>query len=326
MKNKDGVLVGVDGGGSSTTVAVVDKDGSLLGIEKGGPSRLETVGTDKARDQISECLKAALRKASLGVENIDIMSFGFGGLDSAPKKRQAEKIAEEVAPGIETIIENDAAVGLFSGTFGRAGISLIAGTGTLLVGINESGLRDRVDGWGHLFGDLGSAYYLGREAVRKSLEHFDGRGEETILTRMIVEELEISEISEVMDYFYGRENEAMNIAELSPLVDRAAERGDKVANLILDSAARELRRSVLTLIKKLNMGSMKTLRIVLIGGVFNSKKLTKTLKSFIREEHSNVDFVRPDWDPVTGAVVFAMKAIEDSIDKSTIRRLKKEFS
>ena len=326
MKNNDGVLVGVDGGGSSTTVAVVDKDGRLLGIESGGPSRLETVGADKARDQISDCLKAALNEASLRAEDIEVMSFGFGGLDSAPKRKQAEKIAEEIAPGVKTIIENDAAVGLFSGTFGKPGISLIAGTGTLLVGINESGDRDRVDGWGHLFGDLGSAYYLGKEAVRKSLEHFDGRGQETVLTEMIVEELGISEISEVMDYFYGRENEAKNIAELSLLVDRAAEKGDEVAGSILDSAARELRRSVLTLIEKLSMGTMKTLRIVLIGGVFNSARLTKALKRLIRKEHDNVRFIRPGWDPVTGAIVFAMKAIEDRIDKSTIRRLKKEFS
>ncbi|MCF7875837.1 hypothetical protein K9M06_02160 [Candidatus Bipolaricaulota bacterium] len=326
MKNEEGVLVGVDGGGSSTTVAVVDKEGRLMGIENGGPSRLETMGAIKAKDQISECLKSALKKASQGVDDIEVMSFGFGGLDSAPKRKQAEEIAGEIVPGTRTIIENDAAVGLFSGTFGKPGLALIAGTGTLLVGINGSGDRDRVDGWGHLFGDLGSAYYLGREAVRKSLEHFDGRGRETVLTGMLVEELEMNEISEVMDRFYGRENEAKNIAELSLLVDEAAKRGDKVANSILVSAARELRRSALTLIDKLNMEALKTLRIVLIGGVFNSTKLTKTLENFIQEEHSKANFIRPDWDPVTGAIVFAMKEKKKEIDKSTIRRLKKEFS
>jgi glucosamine kinase len=56
-----------------------------------------------------------------------------------------------------------------------ARLMLVAGTGSVAVGIGRHGERRRAGGWGSRVGDEGSGAWLGIEAVRASLRALDGR-------------------------------------------------------------------------------------------------------------------------------------------------------
>lgn len=316
MKKEDGhrdreLVLGVDGGGSKTAVAVATVRGELLGLARGGPSRLELVGSGRAKTELERAIEEALREADAKKEQVAAACFGFGGMDTERARRSAAKIAEEIGPASGTFrIADDALVGLYSGTFGRPGISVIAGTGALIRGVNGEGETARVDGWGHLFGDLGSAYYIGSRAIRAALEALDGRGKETALEGAIVDELELEEIAEVIDLFYGVEDAPTKIARLAPSVDRLAEEGDAVAREIISSAAEELVRSTLTLIERLKLEDLHPLRVVPNGGVFRSTLVKEGLREGLEEnlsERTSLRFVDPAWEPVVGALVMALE-------------------
>ena len=56
-------VVGVDTGGTRTRCLVVDESLSVLGVDEAGPGNYRVAGTDGARDNVREAIRAADRKS-----------------------------------------------------------------------------------------------------------------------------------------------------------------------------------------------------------------------------------------------------------------------
>ena len=56
----------------------------------------------------------------------------------------------------------------------RPGAVVAAGTGAVALGSDFAGTWTKVDGWGHVLGDRGSAAWVGLEGLRAALRHRDG--------------------------------------------------------------------------------------------------------------------------------------------------------
>ena len=67
----------------------------------------------------------------------------------------------------------------------EAGVVLIAGTGSIAMGINEAGAVERSGGWGPTLGDEGSGYDIARQALKAVAASFDGRAPRTALTERL---------------------------------------------------------------------------------------------------------------------------------------------
>ncbi len=316
-------FAGIDGGGTKTTVAIANGKGEILSIEASGPSRLAVSPDDSPKKEIDKALQSALEDLKIDKNALTAVGWGAGGLDTQRDRKRAESIIKEIAPhACPSRIEDDAIIGLFSGTFGDPGFAIIAGTGSLITGINPSGERARVDGWGYLFGDLGSAYDIGRRTIMAVLESFDGRGKDTSLTELILEELELDSPDELLDYFYPPENVPREVARLAKVTDRAADLGDEVAAEILDDASYELTRSAETLIESLSLSKMEEIPAVLVGGVFNSTFVKKKVERKLQTPANQVEIIRPEWPPVVGAIVAGMKEANYDVERGVRKSLK----
>ncbi|MFW6422317.1 MAG: BadF/BadG/BcrA/BcrD ATPase family protein [Candidatus Bipolaricaulota bacterium] len=319
------LAAGIDGGGTKTTIAVAQTNGALVGIKRIGPTRLGLISATEAANRLGEGFAEILGPNWLS--EIGYACFGFGGLETGKSKDKAISIAETVLSGQDNyLVTGDGTIGLHCGTFGRPGLSIIAGTGTLLVAEDPHGQKGRVDGWGHLFGDLGSAYYIGRQVVKTVLEAFDGRGDSTILKNMLLENLGLEEVPALVDHFYNKERTPTAIAELAPLAHSAALKGDAVAECILEDASKEVLHSATTLIRRLNMGKLDPLRVVLIGGVFTSDLVRKKVRGELENSFENIKIIRPSWEPVTGAIYLALRNMGLEITKSVETRLQEDFN
>ena len=88
------------------------------------------------------------------------------------------EVLRTVAHGLgarRTVVVSDAVAGLVGAT-GRIGpgAAVAAGTGAVAFGTDFDRQWRRVDGWGHVLGDDGSAAVLGRRALRAALRAHDG--------------------------------------------------------------------------------------------------------------------------------------------------------
>ncbi len=136
--------------------------------------------------------------------------------------------------------DNDMVCGWAGSLAGADGVNVIAGTGSMTYG-RRAGAGVRVGGWGELFGDEGSGYWIGIRALRAFSKMSDGRAERgplhDVLSRDLALDADIDLIGLVLHQWQGARQQ---IAALAPAVREAAISGDHRAQAILTDAAAEL--------------------------------------------------------------------------------------
>lgn len=297
-------FIAVDGGGTKTEFLLIDGHGNPLRRAVLGASNYQNVGATTA----FETLKQGIDELLMDLEDHVVGGcLGLAGLDTDEDARvyadMVEKLFGDLAPSIRT--ESDCFVALHSGTWGEAGLAIIAGTGSMAYGCNEQGERARSGGWGYRFGDEGSGYYIGYQALARAVRSRDGRGPRTILAELIEERLQ-NHLFDIVVRYTAQDPGPDQIGSLAPLVDLAAHQGDTVAQHILIDAAEELVLAAKAVTDRLHF-SMSPLRVVLAGGAFRSSLLKDRVERRLTETYPSVDCIRPEAPPVIGACVLALQ-------------------
>jgi len=161
-------------------------------------------------------------------------------------------------------LTNDAELPL-SALDGTAGVALIAGTGSIALGRDSHGTTARVGGWGHIIGDEGSGYEIGRRGLQAAVRAADGRGQTTALLELMLQHWHLDKASDIIGQIYPAGDKAV-IARLSPIVLMAARAGDKVARRIVQQAAGELALAVVTVSDILDFPATQ-IPLALAGGL-----------------------------------------------------------
>jgi N-acetylglucosamine kinase-like BadF-type ATPase len=300
------LFLGIDGGGTKTTIALADKEGKVIKEIDSGPSNLRNIGVRQSCENILEGIKKILPS---GVEVVSTF-IGLPALQEEykdEKKYIEEKIKEEISGIVE--VDSDQLVAFRSGTDSEEGMVVIAGTGGVVRGF-ANGKTVKVSGWGY-FGDEGSAFWTGIKAYREIAKNLDGRGEKSLITEMVFKEWNLSNGDEFNKKIYS---EPMKyIPKLAVFVDYGQRKGDRVAQLILEEAAEELFLSVKRTIDLLDLKA--EFPLVLVGGMFRSKFLEETLVKRIKKENKKIKIIKPEKEPVFGAVKLAISRYENRKSK-----------
>lgn len=240
-------FLAVDGGGSKTLAIVVDARGRERGRGVSGSSNHEVVGAEQAIAAIHLAVTYAVTAA--GAE-LPVASawLGLSGIDHP----QNVEILLPPLRGLahEVRITNDAEL-VLGALSDQVGIAVIAGTGSIAVGRAPDGQMARVGGWGHVFGDEGSGYGIGREALQCAARAADGRGPETKLLAAILGRWDLA-MPELMMARVYESFDKTEIAALAPMVLALARGGDPAARRIEARAARELALDISTAAQRLN--------------------------------------------------------------------------
>jgi len=225
------LVLGADVGGTSTRVAVADLGGTVLAVAQGGPGNPNLVGLAASAAEIRsvtgraiDCVPGTVVAAVLGVAGRTRATADPGFLAAA------------VPPGVGVtpLLVSDLAVGFSSATPAAAGCMIIAGTGAVAGRLAGDEVQGRQDGWGWLLGDRGSGFWLGRAAVRATLDAFDGGRPLSPLHRDVLADAGVSHFQELVEACYA--HPPTWLAGFAPLVSRWADQ-DPEAGRIADGAA-----------------------------------------------------------------------------------------
>src|SRR5438128_1339137 len=93
---------------------------------------------------------------------------------------------------------------LVAGAQDAPGIVIVSGTGSIAYGRNANGEAARAGGWGHMIGDEGSGYWIGREALTAVMRAADGRGPATGLSDDILAYFQVTDVSHLPRIVYDR--------------------------------------------------------------------------------------------------------------------------
>jgi len=300
-------VVGVDGGGTKTIVALANLDGKILKIWKANSSHPRNLGLKKAIENLAFAIEKVLPKKGkilstfIGLPAVaEEYKFKIKEIERELKKH---KEISKIFKGKLTI-GSDQEVAFRAGVDGY-GVMLNAGTGCVAHGWKNK-KEVHVSGWGYL-ADEGGAFFVGQKVFQAIFRDIDGRGPKTLLTKLIFKKLklQLKEKEKLLNFIYQK-NPVEIIPTLSVICDKASEKGDKVSKRIIKEAAKEAILAVKTVIKKLKFQKIK-FPLVLVGGMFKSKIFFDSVKKETKNFAPKTNLILLKKPPIRGAIKIAIE-------------------
>lgn len=317
--------LGVDGGGTKTEFLIVDESGRVLAAHRAGSAYYLEIGVPALEALIVEGLRATLAQASLSPAEITFACIGLPahGEDSALVER-LDAIASAVLPLKRYRSVNDTVCGWAGALACRDGINLVAGTGSIAYG-EVAGRSARAGGWGELFSDEGSAYWVAREALTLFSRMSDGRAGKGPLYDLMRAHFGVRADLDVCAAVYGPPPLTRSqIAALAPLAARAVLAGDLGAARLFATAAQELAMLVHAVRGQLAVSPQDSLPVSYSGGMFKAGSLlTPLLEAALAQSGRCYEFIAPQLAPWAGAVLYAAKLAGTPLTAQAVGELKR---
>jgi glucosamine kinase len=225
------LVVGADIGGTSTRAAVATADGRVLAIASGGPGSPVGVGLERSAAQIRAVVDRAL------ADTDGVVSAYVLGLAGGSQARDNPAFAETIRPDrldVAGRLVSDLVVAFASATPAEAGYVLIGGTGAVAGRVEGAEITAWADGLGWLLGDAGSGFWLGREAVRRTLLALQRSAELTPLNRAVVGLAGTDDFSRLVGLCYAERPTALG--RYAPLVSAHADDSPDAAAIVAEAA------------------------------------------------------------------------------------------
>ena len=227
----ESLYLGIDGGGTKTEFVAVSADGRVHGRVVKNGSNPNDIGYGAARDVILSGIREILAVCPT-VKGV------FGGIAGMTVGEYAKRLTADVRqlfPQSDVEIAGDAR-NLFALRDGTGSV-LISGTGSVVFFKRGEEYR-RLGGWGYLLDRAGSAYDIGRDAVRQALGEEDAKKPPSLLSRLLYEKMGPPTAWEHIGALY--DGGKPYIASFASVVFDAYREGDEIAAHILDENARAL--------------------------------------------------------------------------------------
>jgi len=302
-----GIQIGVDGGGSKTEIVALDQTRRVLCCLRKPASNYHLVGVKQAVQHIIEGIRDAMME-----ETLEGIGISLAGIDTPEDwtimanclEKDLRILAQDRGTnlqGIPVVLENDVYGALMSVQGEFSGNVLAAGTGAVALGINPEGEVIRVGGWGHIIGDEGAGYSIGRKALAAMAASFDGYGPKSLLETKITKYLGLAEVRDISDWLYQKKRMNKEFAALVPVVVEAAQMGDYISIKILQDSGRALGLLTKALLRK-TQGS----EIGLVGGISHSWQwLEPSFVNVVQDEFPNLQILKPKYTPSVGAALLS---------------------
>ncbi|HBK4689273.1 MULTISPECIES: N-acetylglucosamine kinase [Serratia] len=317
------IYLGVDGGGTKTAFVLINDAGDVLARHEAATSYYLSVGMDAARSVVLNGIGEICHRA--GITPADI-SFTFLGLPAygevSADVERLDAIAQSLLNRERYRCDNDMICGWAASLGCRDGINVVSGTGSIAYG-EYQGRSARCGGWGELFSDEGSAYWIGCQALNLFSRMADGRLQKDLFYDLMREKYPCRNDLDICDLVFNQwKGDRGKIASLAPIACEAAVAGDKQSRAIFFLAAKELALMVDTLRETLRWHADESVRVSYSGGVFKCGDVI--LEAFAYELaklNGNYHICLPEYHPTLGAAIYAAKLNGTSLSGQALGKL-----
>lgn len=316
--------LGVDGGGTKTALCLVSGDGALLAsLEAPGCYYLGSAeGAGLVAEVLTDAVPEVCARAGLTVADVDFAFFGLPAYDEV----SADVPILDAAPlGVlghgRYRCGNDMVCG-WAGSLALAdGINVVSGTGSIAYG-QRGETQVRVGGWGELFGDEGSGYWVGIRGLQAFAQMSDGRVPTGPLLDVLRPHLGLVSDLDLVDVVLNRwGGDRPRIAALSRPVVQAARLGDSVAADVLAEAGVELARLVGATRLRLGFVVDELVPVSYSGGMFSVPEVRDRFEAELEATGAPCDLRLPRFSPEVGAALYAARLAGDPFTGAALERL-----
>ncbi len=304
--------IGVDGGGTKTTAVVYEESEGVLASATRGAANYRSVGEDEAAGNIVAAIRGALAASGRSLNEMAAICLCLAGFDTDLDLAVPQRALRQLGYDGAAIIENDV-VGAWAGaTEARAGLVVIAGTGSSALGMNDRGELWRTDGWDYVLGDSGSGYEIGRAGIRTAMRALDGRIQRTLLARELGVAFNIADADAMRRLVDSTTFGKLQIASFAVHVSKAADEGDAFAEEILATAAAGLAEQAIAIITRLGMQA-DSFPVATVGSVFNSTRwIVEPFRRLVAQAAPRAEFRAARYPPEVGAAIMGLRRLDEA--------------
>ena len=304
------MLVGIDGGGSKTLVAIADRTGQVTTLTRGkATSPLESATWSQ---KLAEQTRTFAGRTDLLAVAAALPAYGEVEAVSAAQ----ERVIGELFGAVPQRVLNDVDAANIGAFAGGSGILILAGTGSMAWARDEAGASHRTGGWGEVVGDEGSGYWIGKQVLGAVSKSIDGRTGPTGLVDGVFGLLGLDpsdRVNQLEGWASQLSEPRTQIASLAPVALSCAEQRDVAARAIVDAAADELAGHVRMLERKLGAPTMVW---SYAGGLFQSAVLREAVAERVGRQPT-----LPLLPPIGGALLAAAQHVGLPVTEDFVVRL-----
>jgi N-acetylglucosamine kinase-like BadF-type ATPase len=268
------IAIGADLGGTRFRIVAV-RNGRVVGrISTSAPSL----------SNLTKFLHGVWKEYGWTLRNVGALTLASRGIWTPRERRD---LAGRLAPFAgRVVVFSDAQAALLGALGDDAGVLILAGTGSIVVGRDAHGRWARAGGLGPLLGDEGSAFWIGRAWLRATTH-----GEDFLPVRRLV----------------TRPDAVSRIAALAPSVLARAEGGDPKARAIGREAQEHLASLAWQVVRQLRLPLPVT--VSWAGGVLDDPRFRSGLKRAVARIGLDVRWHAPLATPVAALAALAQQAL-----------------
>jgi N-acetylglucosamine kinase-like BadF-type ATPase len=277
------LFAGIDGGQSSTCAVIGDDERVLA---RGHAGAADEVGVSGNSTRLREALEGALANAVAAANlpadtQFEAIVAGVSGYEGriygdAPRM-----------PTKQFVIMHDAPIAHAGAFGGKPGVIVIAGTGSVAYALAADGRTNTGGGWGYLFGDEGSAFWIARMFVQ-------GATRKHALVRPLLEYFDAANLRSLVRAFYSGEITRERLASFAPIALSSEEFAAAAARALASLAA----ETVLD----------RPCAIAFTGGLLSDAAFQARVQAATLESLPDCKIVAPAADAAQGALILARRA------------------
>lgn len=300
-------FMGFDGGGTKTECILADHEGHIIARGGAGPSNPLRTGYARAWFSLSEAGDLVLAKAKIHAGHVRAVCAGLGGAGRPGVVRRIATFLEGSYPNAEIHVTSDLETALEAAFGSSEGMILLAGTGSAAFARDAQGHTARAGGRGPWISDEGSAFDIGRQAVRAVVLAEEHRGPATTLSERLFT------LHQCRNWDGLAEQIAKNADDVFPgtfpLVAQLADRGDAVCCEIMARAASALVDLAAGVVNELDWRG-RDFPLAKIGGVHGrSNFLDAALAAGLKQRLPNAVVAQVERSPAEAAVRMAQRLV-----------------
>lgn len=242
-------------------------------------------------------LAEALARATAEFGPADAVAIGSSGLTKAASD-PAELLRLARAEGAQigrVVLAHDSITSYLGALGSRPGVVVAAGTGSVILGVGATSVQ-RVDGWGNVMGDAGSAYWMGRAVLDAVMRAYDGRGPATALTGVVA-----ARFPDLDEAYVAIQSDPNRVALVASFARAASDLADEdaVAADICRAAGHELAVSALAAARAVALGEGPV--VCCVGNVFNGALVRASFAEAVRSYAPKAQIAQPLGVGIDGA-------------------------
>jgi len=324
------MFLGVDGGGTKTAFVLADERGRVLAAHAEGSLYHPEVGLPEVlatlRRGAAEVARAAgVSPGAIAGAWVGLPAFG----EDSRLQAELAALPARALPGIATGCGNDLECSHAGALGGGDGISLVAGTGSMTWG-TWRGRSVRCGGWGEVFGDEGSAYWIAREGLALFSRMSDGRAERGPFYELLRARTGLDSDLDLSGRVVS-DGARSAVAAYAVAIHDAALAGDPAARAILRRAAVELADLVRATCRLLDVPPGATVVASTSGSVLGDDGLVlQDLRQLLSSAQDGgggaIELRAPVMAPVLGAVALAARTARRELSADAVAALARGVS